>query len=509
MRLTCWLYERRLSALALSGEHPAPDSPLAHHIAQCPHCQRAARELASLTGHLEGLAAPAVHIDFEHSVFSRVSTTPAQNSLAWRPAAVAALAVALPLGFWAYSRQTQKAPAQVATTGNSASTPASEATYAPRIKPASRSIPQVASVSATPAPQQAATVMAPSRVVDTTATPRIARKPGKKFLPTAKTSRPTQDDRAFLNGDGFEGYAHRMSALLKQDAKPFLASVGGATKGDDFVSIPAPQVATNSPAAMAEALARYEQEKSVVDARLQHKLTLGRKRISFADLCEQISKETGIEITATRSVGDEKITIFCKDRPLRDIMRQVTRLFGFTWERSGDEDKWRYKLTEPLKVRILEEELRNKDRNEALLALDREMEAYKDLLGLSPEDARAQAEGAIDPKKKERLKLLGGLGWGPAQLYNSLSSEERDALLAGKRLSFQGDGGGPGGALGLPAGMRDSVLKSLRGHAFINGDSTSLTNDRESEFAKNAKGVPRMKCRACFLLPGWRWSAPS
>lgn len=496
MRLICWLYERRLSALALSGEHPAPDSPLAQHIAQCAYCQQAARELGSLTGRLEGLSAPAVHVDFERGVFPQVSaaSTPTPRSLAWRPAAVAALSLALPLGFWVYQAQKKQTVPQTQTASVAPTdTPAPQETPGPNA--IRGSMPQqTAFVSATPAPVFAPTVaprqqgvVQPTPVTPIQAPHKAPIRSGKRVPPTPQLSVPVQDDTAFLNGDGFEGYAHRMSALLKQDAQPFLASIGSATQGDDFVSIPAPQIANSAPNAMAEALARYEQEKAVVDARLQHKLTIKKKRISFGDLCEQISKETGIEITATRSVGDEKITIFCKDRPLRDIMRQVTRLFGFTWERSGEENQWRYKLSEPLKVRILEEELRNKDRNDALLALDREMEAFKDLLGLSPEEARAQEEGAIDPKKKERLKMLGGIGWGPAQLYNGLSSDERDSLLSGKKLWFNGDG--KGGSMALPANMRDTVLKSLRGHAFVDGDSTSLTSDRDSEFAKNAKGV--------------------
>ena len=260
--------------------------------------------------------------------------------------------------------------------------------------------------------------------------------------------------------------------------------------GDDFVAVPLPQVAGVGNAGMGEALTRYEQEKQIVDTRLQRAVTLGEKRISFGDLCEKLSKATDITFTASRAVESEKLTIFCKDRPAREILRQITKLFGFVWERSGTDEKWTYKLTEPLKVRLLEEELRNRDRNEALLALDREMDSYKNFLNLSPEDARAQAEALPDGPQKERLKLLGGLGWGPTRLYQGLSSDERDALLAGQKLNFSSDGG-QNGSLAIPQSQRDSILNSLRGHAFIDeaSGSTSLTSDRDGDFAKNAKGV--------------------
>jgi hypothetical protein len=295
------------------------------------------------------------------------------------------------------------------------------------------------------------------------------------------------DDIAYINADGFDEYVRRASALLKLDPDPILKALPSTTTGDDFVSVPVPQLASSSRSAMAEALAIYEQEKTIVDARLQYKITLGEKRISFASLCEKLTKETGIEITASRSVSDEKITVFCKDKPVRDLLRQVTRLFGFVWERSGKEDSFTYKLTEPLKVKLLEEELRNQDRNEALLALERAMDSYKSQLSLSPDEARSQLEGMPNGPAKDRLKKLGGIGWGPMQLYQGLSSDERDTLLKGGRLNF---GDTPGT---IQESMGKTILDALRGHAFIQGDSpsdrgVSFYGDRDTDSARNEKG---------------------
>src|SRR5205823_6039772 len=105
------------------------------------------------------------------------------------------------------------------------------------------------------------------------------------------------------------------------------------------------------------------------------------------DLCEHLRAETGVNVLAAPSVADEKVTIFCKKMPLRDVMRQLSRPFGYNWLRSGAAGGYRYELQQDLRSQLLEEELRSRDRNAALLALDREMERYRPYLVLSPEEA--------------------------------------------------------------------------------------------------------------------------
>ena len=47
----------------------------------------------------------------------------------------------------------------------------------------------------------------------------------------------------------------------------------------------------------------------------------------------------------------------------------------------------------------MEEDLRSRDRNEALLALDREMQAFRPYLGLSPDEALARSKTAPPAEK--------------------------------------------------------------------------------------------------------------
>src|SRR5205809_6229989 len=131
------------------------------------------------------------------------------------------------------------------------------------------------------------------------------------------------------------------------------------------------------------------------------------KAVALSYLCDRLRADTGIHLTAGPSVADEKITLFCEKMPLREVMRQLSRPFGYTWVRSGKAAAYRYELEQDLRSQLLEEELRSRDRNAALLAVDREMQRYRPYLELSPDEALAHARTA-PPEEKELLQRMGG-----------------------------------------------------------------------------------------------------
>jgi hypothetical protein len=115
----------------------------------------------------------------------------------------------------------------------------------------------------------------------------------------------------------------------------------------------------------AAALMLPEAEKEVVDSRLTQKVTCAFKATALSDLCEKLKADTGIPVTAGPSVADEKVTLFCEKLPPREVMRQLSRPFGYTWLRSGKSGAYRYELVQELRSQLLEEELRNRDRHAA------------------------------------------------------------------------------------------------------------------------------------------------
>jgi RNA polymerase sigma-70 factor (ECF subfamily) len=187
----------------------------------------------------------------------------------------------------------------------------------------------------------------------------------------------------------------------------------------------------------AAGLALAEPGKEVVDGRLMQKVTLAFKGTALSDLCDHFRTETGIHLVAGNSVADEKVTLFCEKVSLREVMRQLSRPFGYTWLRSGTPGQYRYELVQDLRSQLLEEELRNRDRDAALLALEKEIERYRPYLGLSPDEALAKAKTAPAAEKPLLEKLAGG-GWGPIQMYFRLSNQNLLALRTGQTLTFSG-----------------------------------------------------------------------
>jgi hypothetical protein len=245
--------------------------------------------------------------------------------------------------------------------------------------------------------------------------------------------------------------------------------------GDDFVQVPFPRVVSASERPVAAAIESYKREAAVVDGRLSREVTVEQKGSALADLCDGLRTDTGIQLVAGQSVADEKVTLFCRKVPLREVMRQLSRPFGYTWLRSGKTGDYRYELVQDLRSQLLEEELRNRDRNEALLALDREIQRYRPYLGLTPDEALARSKTA-SPEEKRLLDQLARTGWGPMQMYSRLSRQDLAALRAGQALTFSQEP--KPGEKPLPPDLARGVLECNRGWRLVKGEKGfGLTSD--------------------------------
>jgi hypothetical protein len=295
---------------------------------------------------------------------------------------------------------------------------------------------------------------------------------------SAPVSRPGRetDDLEYLNRAPVLQIASRTPPEKWQAVEARL--LGAVRVKDDFVTIPFPRLAANSDSSIAQAAESYKREAAIVDSRLSREVTLAIKATALSDLCDQLRKDTGIHLEAGRSVADEKVTVFCEKLPLREVMRQLSRPFGYTWLRSKrgldrtdgtagatTKAEYRYELMQDLRSQLLEEELRNRDRNAALLDVDREMNRYRPYLNLSPDQALARAATA-PPEEKKLLEYLAGKGWGPAQLYFQLTPSDLEALRNGQKVSFNAAG------RPLPPEMARNVMTSLRDYRIVrHGDS--------------------------------------
>jgi hypothetical protein len=252
--------------------------------------------------------------------------------------------------------------------------------------------------------------------------------------------------------------------------------------GDDFVSVPYPRIAAGGPTAdraAAQAVAAYEREVGIVDPRLSHRVSLALKGTAISDVCDRLRSDTGIQVTAGRSVADEKVTVFCHETPLRELMRQLSLPFGYTWLRSGKAGEYKYELVQDLRSQLLEEELRNRDRNAALLALDDEMNQYRKFLDLSPDEALARTKTA-PPEERQRLERLATTGWGPARLWFRLSPDDLARLRAGERVTYSAEPWADDDEQALAPELARGGLQALRDARVVLRDGGFRVGDAQS-----------------------------
>ena len=243
------------------------------------------------------------------------------------------------------------------------------------------------------------------------------------------------DDIAYVNADvtaSLKQWTTRPATEIRQLDVALQQQVAG---GDNFVTVPLPPIAGQGDAAVKSAVVVQQQEAAIVDARLVRKVSVQAKGISFFDLCTRLRAESGVRVTANRCVADDKITLYCHPRPLRDLMRHISRHFGFTWVRKGEEGSYEYELTQTLRSKLLEEGMRERDEEEMLLAIDRAMEPYRPFSGMSLAQLNALPASVARAAIQPLFQLQHG-GLVPMNLYFALSQHELDTLRTGQPLTL-------------------------------------------------------------------------
>jgi hypothetical protein len=479
---------------------------VAAHLGNCPTCHRLRDEILAAGSDLRTLVEPPPHAELRRRTLARwrsecAAPTPngRRGFLALAPApfgrraslaaaAGAVLVALLGLAWWPHGKSSApsafpsepQAPRERITSVLPSTQPLRADRTGRGIAP-EQTIPAGATSPSRPASGQ------PRAGLTTT------RRGGHRSLPLGlQAATSLGDDLARLNGE------------VRHDTRrwvPLPADSWGKTEArvrrlaqarDDFVQIPFPRLADASGRQMAAAVESYQREAATIDPRLAQGVTLQQKATALSDLCERLRADTGIHLSAGASVADEKVTLFCEQMPLRAVMRQLSRPFGYTWLRSGKMGEYRYELVQDLRSQLLEEELRNRDRNAALIALDQEMQRYRPYLSLSPEEAQARAKTAA-PTEKWLLDRYANQGWGPVQMYFRLSPQELAALRTGQQLLFSQeprpderplprdlargvlqslgfmrfrvpyDGSGPGDARSIPDGLPPAAIPEASG----------------------------------------------
>jgi len=222
---------------------------------------------------------------------------------------------------------------------------------------------------------------------------------------------------------------------------------------DDFVAPPQALFASiGSPEELPEmardAMEKYKQEAAVVDSRLVHNISLALKHASMKEVCRELSRQTGVRISAGRNVADENATLFVGSRPAREVMREISLVFGFIWDREGEDGAYSYRLKQSTDSLVEEEKLRNDDVTQAIKSLTRRI--------------RSGSSEKADIADLSRL------------VFSELLPDEMDRLRSGQPVSL---GTNPGSNQGMIDPQVSTRLLGAMGGIKLAAESYEGTDD--------------------------------
>lgn len=141
------------------------------------------------------------------------------------------------------------------------------------------------------------------------------------------------------------------------------------------------------------------------DQRLDRPLTLQWKKATLYDAMRQVSRLTGVRLTVGRMLVDEPVTAAVRDLPARTLLTQIAKLTGYTWVRDGGtREKPNYLLFQDRAAALEEENEISGGRLRVVAELQREIDRYRALARMSPEQLSAEVERS----EKELEQLFSG-----------------------------------------------------------------------------------------------------
>ncbi len=92
-----------------------------------------------------------------------------------------------------------------------------------------------------------------------------------------------------------------------------------------------------------EAATPPEAPGAVPDTRLLNTVTLAEESLGMADLVGVLRERTGVDIALADQAARDAIAVYCTDKPLREVLRQMARALDLQWTRAGAGDASHYR----------------------------------------------------------------------------------------------------------------------------------------------------------------------
>src|SRR2546421_8815599 len=78
------------------------------------------------------------------------------------------------------------------------------------------------------------------------------------------------------------------------------------------------------------------------DERFQQKLTIHAAGLPMREILADISARTGIKLSPSAKVAEDKAVLFVRERPLASTLENLAKFFNFMWEAEGKKGEYAY-----------------------------------------------------------------------------------------------------------------------------------------------------------------------
>ncbi len=216
------------------------------------------------------------------------------------------------------------------------------------------------------------------------------------------------------------------------------------------------------------------------DARLGKSVTVRWDKVPLAEALRELATVTGARMNADRGVADEPVMAAIKAAPAHLVMDQLATLLHYTWVKTGGTPEAPvYQIRQSAAQRKEEQDEIDRGEREVIAALEKELENYRRLSRLPPEQLDRELEKAEqeleqmfaggnmmamanDPQAGMRMMnsmamraVASPLGRTMLDLLDGLGPQQWETLREEGSLSFSTSPGG--GERPLPAGMGDRI----------------------------------------------------
>ena len=181
------------------------------------------------------------------------------------------------------------------------------------------------------------------------------------------------------------------------------------------------------------------------DKRLDRRVTVSAKSKNMRDLFQEIGRQTGVKIVTERELSGERPLLFFRDKPLRDVMTEISNLYGYYWLVKGKRDAWTYELFQDTVHSQKRDQVRDTQESAQVEAL---LDAIEEASLALKSDAELErfhktnprlCSSVDDPGKRELLRMITLMDRptirallndvGTVQDYTDLWAEMRSAVL--------------------------------------------------------------------------------